>query len=85
MLLYKIDSTCVACSFGCLKHIFHIQAKLVRLAIKTPDQKLVLVTPMPSHFFKKDATCRRLLTNAIMSHQVSFSIVSLMLGCFGFG
>lgn len=43
---------------------------MVRLAIKTPDQKVLLVTPMASQFFKKDENCRRLLTNAIMSHQV---------------
>ena len=49
---------------------FGHQAKLVRLAIKTPDQKTLLVTPMSSHLFKKDSNCRRLLTNAIMSHQV---------------
>jgi hypothetical protein len=55
-----------------------VQAKLVRLAIKTPDQKVLLVTPMASQFFKKDATCRRLLSNAIMSHQVCNRFLKLV-------
>jgi integrator complex subunit 4 len=45
---------------------------LVRLAIKTPDQKLQLVTPKSSHFFsaREGGAHIRLLTEALMSHQV---------------
>ncbi len=46
----------------------------VCLAIKTPDQKVQLVTPKQSHLFPKDeengGKCYRLLTEALMSHQV---------------
>ena len=44
--------------------------RMVRLAIKTPDQKIQLVTPKPSQFFEKEENCYRLLTDALMSHQV---------------
>ncbi|CAB4067195.1 INTS4 [Lepeophtheirus salmonis] len=42
----------------------------IRLSIKTPDQKILMVTPRPSEFFKKDDHTYRLLTNALMSHQI---------------
>lgn len=44
--------------------------KMVRIAIKTPDQKIQLVTPKQSQFFEKEENCYRLLTEALMSHQV---------------
>ncbi len=44
---------------------------MVRIAIKTPDQKVQLVTPKPSHFFcPRAGSAHRLLTEAYMSHQV---------------
>lgn len=43
---------------------------LVRIAIQTPDQKIMLVTPKPSDFILKADGSKRLLTNALMSHQV---------------
>lgn len=44
---------------------------MLRLAIKTPDQKVQLVTPKPTHFFspRGDGSGHRLLTDALMSHQ----------------
>jgi integrator complex subunit 4 len=48
------------------------ELSLVRVAIKTPDQKIQLVTPKSSQFFQKEdrPNCYRLLTDALMSHQV---------------
>ena len=45
---------------------------MVRLAIKTPDQKVQLVTPKTTHFFRPrgEGSGHRLLTDALMSHQV---------------
>ena len=43
---------------------------LVRIAIQTPDQKIILVTPKSTDFLLKADGSRRLLTNALMSHQV---------------
>jgi integrator complex subunit 4 len=42
---------------------------LIRLSIKTPDQRVQLITPKQSHFFAKDAATGhyRLLTDALMS------------------
>lgn len=44
----------------------------VKLAIKTPDQKIILVTPRPTDFLPKpgEEKSYRLLTNALMSHAV---------------
>merc|ERR1719414_772438 len=43
---------------------------LVRLAIKTPDQKVVLLTPKSTDFCDKGNNCYRLFTSALMSHAV---------------
>ena len=43
---------------------------LVRIAIQTPDQKIMLVTPKSTDFILKADGTKRLLTNALMSHQV---------------
>ncbi|XP_059099010.1 integrator complex subunit 4-like [Tigriopus californicus] len=47
----------------------------VRIAIKTPDQKIQLVTPKSSQFIPKDheINCYRLLTDALMSHNQVWS------------
>lgn len=47
----------------------------VRIAIKTPDQKVQLVTPKSSQFIPKDheVNCYRLLTDALMSHNQVWS------------
>jgi len=42
----------------------------VRLALKTPDQKVILVTPKSSDFCEKATNCYRLFTSALMSHPV---------------
>lgn len=44
---------------------------LVRLSVKTPDQRVQLLTPKASQFFCKDAARGhyRLLTDALMSQQ----------------
>merc|ERR1712223_355514 len=44
---------------------------LVRVAIRTPDQKTTLVTPKSSDFYEKEESgSYRLRTNALMSHNV---------------
>ena len=40
------------------------------LAIQTPDQKIMLVTPKNTDFITKADGSKRLLTKALMSHQV---------------
>ena len=53
---------------------------MVRLAIKTPDQKVQLVTPKPTHFFspRGDGSAgHRLLTDALMSHQARIKDLKL--------
>ena len=42
----------------------------IRLAIKTPDQKTMLVRPKSSDFCDKGDDCYRLFTSALMSHPV---------------
>ena len=44
----------------------------VRLAVKTPDQKVILITPKSTDFCEKSHTphCYRLFTSALMSHPV---------------
>ncbi len=51
-----------------LRHVN--DTSLVRIAIHTPDQKIVLVTPKASDFIPKSDGTTRLLANALMSHQV---------------
>ena len=51
--------------------LFNVEdPSLIRIAIQTPDQKIMLVTPKSTDFITKADGCRRLLTNALMSHQV---------------
>ena len=42
----------------------------VRIAILTPDQKIMLVSPKSTDFIIKSDGTKRLLTNALVSHQV---------------
>ena len=59
---------------------------MLRLAIKTPDQKVQLVTPKPTHFFspRGDESGHRLLTDALMSHQARGELSPLSNPAFGF-
>ena len=43
---------------------------LVKIAIQTPDQKIILITPKPTDVIVKADGTKRLLTKAVMSHQV---------------
>ena len=42
----------------------------VRLAVKTPDQKVILITPKATDFCDRGNNCHRLFTSALMSHPV---------------
>jgi integrator complex subunit 4 len=42
----------------------------IRIAIQTPDQKIMLMTPKSTDFIVKSDGTKRLLTNALMSHQI---------------
>ena len=42
----------------------------VRLAVKTPDQKVILITPKATDFCGRGNHCYRLFTSALMSHPV---------------